>query len=219
LAHLHTFPPERPHHTRTALRAASGPTGLVSPLPPQTGGNHADDWGPSIIVSWALLIFSNSRPQHCSGIGSTNPRGCRDPRGWHLVPSGQPPCFSLAPCCHSLVDPTSLVFFPIEMNTEANGSETATSVGSWEPPILMLPLAPRAYKPTAPIGPPEPKPCREKWILPAAISVGDRGERRELPPPWMRLAGESSCYAPKRSFACDTQEPSHLPTTRMHITS
>jgi hypothetical protein len=54
------------------------------PLPPQTGGNHADDWGPSIIVSRALLIFSNSRPQGCSGIGSTNPR--RNPRSALFLP-------------------------------------------------------------------------------------------------------------------------------------
>jgi hypothetical protein len=65
------------------------------------------------------------------------------------------------------------------MNTEAYGSETAASVGSWGPPILMLPLAPRAYKPIAHIGPPEPKPCREKGILPTAISEVRTKRERE----------------------------------------
>jgi hypothetical protein len=31
----------------------------------------------------------------------------------------------------------------------------------------------------------------------------------------VRLAGESSCYELKRSFVCDTLEPSHPPTARL----
>ena len=34
--------------------------------------------------------------------------------------------------------PTCLVFFPVETNTDAYGSETAASAGGWDPPRIPL---------------------------------------------------------------------------------
>jgi hypothetical protein len=45
----------------------------TKPLPRARLPAPADDWGPSAIVSWALLIFFNNLPQLRFGAGSTDP--------------------------------------------------------------------------------------------------------------------------------------------------
>jgi hypothetical protein len=139
-----------------------------------------------------FLPFPSTAPAQLLSFPSREPNSMRPWVRPTPGPQWSAPCFAPAPRCHRLVDPTSLVFFSIETNTEANGSETVTSVGGWEPPILMLPLAPRAYKPTVPHWPSRTKAVQGERD-PSCRHFRGESEERERERASMPLTPPSLC--------------------------
>jgi hypothetical protein len=109
------------HLSTWAETASPGPFPLSRAQPASC---HAS--APCVTAVWGPLLSP------CCARASLTQDLCR----W--APACQP--FSPQQCTFGPLQsgPTCLVFFPVETNTDAYGSETAASAGGWDPPRTPL---------------------------------------------------------------------------------